>query len=1161
MKIGDIFSKPIERIINPAVVVSKQDKETINIEIEEYVFTQDLIEKLYRFLNNFILQEQDKTGIWINGYYGSGKSHFIKYVYYCFYPATQKKAFDHFIKNVRDAGDLLSDATVPNILRLKRKIAESKIHSIIFNIDAVSGQKDDKQKITTIFFNQFNAFRGYNPTNIPLAILLEKHLDELGVFDSFKQDIKEKYGKSWEDNASTLASLKLNDILQMARKYDRELDIEALSTKLKDPDDITITDNLIPEFNEYLLKQPDNYKLIFIIDEVSQYIGKNTNLLLNLQTIIEEIGANCNNKIWIACTAQQVLEKLIESTEMQGDDFGKILGRFETRISLESQDAAYITQKRILDKESSAVGELTDFYIKNKDAITNQYVFAYDLYKGYEHRDEFLMAYPFIPYQFRLIADVFESFSNLEYVIKEVKDNERSVLAITHFTVKKFKDKDVGYFIPFDAFFNELFSRNMTHIARRIIERAWSLNEVETDLFAKRVVNTLFMISNISETKKMTFPPNIENLTILLMDQPDSNRLELQNKIQKVLDTLIAKNIISEENNIYQFYKEDEIDVANLIQNTKLTFDDRYTILYEYILRDQLNIQRKVSFGNNAFTISLKVDGKEIFPNGDIPVIISAYENKEVSAKALQANKNDLVICINDWFFKDDSLKREFEQYMKTKKYIKQSYDSATGTRKVTIEKFGSQNTNKLRDLTKKFSLKFIQTPFISSNQLINPNDIKAQEPSKSFNLALQIHLKEIYKKNHLAHSSTNDELKKAAESKQSIISKTLSPGEELINTHLEQFGTSISVDDTIKMFLQPPYGWKDTSTIDMLLNLAKKNKRKFEWRNEAIDLPQFVKYALKTSERSAIMILAVEEVGADLINDVRDAFRQIFNEDLRERNEANALFEEVKNFLKEKEKNYTKYDEDYHGSTPFGIHFHQIIKMLEGLIDLRDPKVLFEEIINDQQNDKKINDQCKDLVDFIKHQYKNYAVIKEFTEQNKHNFTTLINSNRDKAATLVDYFENEDLPGNKFPQIKKIYEELQDVLKDHFQDLQKKAVKSYTEIFKQLDSKAKELQVSDPHGIYNAQEKLNEIKEENNISQLKLTISEADNYQLEILKQIIEDYQNKRAAKGVTVKETEIVNIETTQIETEDQLNSYLEKLRTILSKKIKENKIIIIK
>jgi len=84
MKIKDIFSKPIERMINPAVVVSKQDEETITTEIEEYVFTKDLIENLYRFLNNFILQEQDKTGIWINCVFRTkyppipaGKSHLI----------------------------------------------------------------------------------------------------------------------------------------------------------------------------------------------------------------------------------------------------------------------------------------------------------------------------------------------------------------------------------------------------------------------------------------------------------------------------------------------------------------------------------------------------------------------------------------------------------------------------------------------------------------------------------------------------------------------------------------------------------------------------------------------------------------------------------------------------------------------------------------------------------------------------------------------------------------------------------------------------------------------------------------------------------------------------------------------------------------------------
>ena len=129
---------------------------------------------------------------------------------------------------------------------------------------------------------------------------------------------------------------------------------------------------------------------------------------------------------------------------------------------------------------------------------------------------------------------------------------------------------------------------------------------------------------------------------------------------------------------------------------------------------------------------------------------------------------------------------------------------------------------------------------------------------------------------------------------------------------------------------------------------------------------------------------------------------------------------------------------------------------MLKGLIDIRDPKMLFEEIINDQHADKEINDKCKDLVDFIKHQYHNYAIIKEFTEQNQHNFTSLDTLEREKADILIDYFKKENLPGEKFPQIKKIHEELQSILKDHFQGLQKKAIKSYTELFKQLDGKAK---------------------------------------------------------------------------------------------------------
>src|SRR5690606_5844112 len=151
-------------------------------------------------------------------------------------------------------------------------------------------------------------------------------------------------------------------------------------------------------------------------------------------------------KVWIVCTAQQDLSNLIDNTDSKTEDFGKILGRFETMISLQSQDAAFITKKRVLDKSSDGIGVLNEYYKENKGAIENQFVFDHDLYENYGNREDFTLTYPFIPYQFRLISDVFESFSNVGYVGEEVKNTERGILGITHYTANLCKSNDVGYF-------------------------------------------------------------------------------------------------------------------------------------------------------------------------------------------------------------------------------------------------------------------------------------------------------------------------------------------------------------------------------------------------------------------------------------------------------------------------------------------------------------------------------------------------------------------------------------------------------------------------------------------------------------------------------------------------------------------------------------------
>lgn len=657
MQLSKIFERPIDRIINSAVVVSNQKADTIQAEIGEYVFTPDLIEKLYHFLDTVLNKKEGKTGIWINGYYGSGKSHFIKYAHYCLDADTAEKAFEHYLKNVKEHQGKadFSEVTESNVLQLKRKIEQTKIDNIIFNVE---DETDDVngERLTRIFLSMLNRFRGYNSNDIPLAILFEKYLDKKGVFAEFKKRLLEDSGYDWNSQAADIASYELETILKLAKSLIPEMDSDSLRVKLSNPETfrITIKDTLIPELKKFLSGKENNYRLVFLVDEISQYIGSNKELLLNFQNIIERVSEDCNNQVWIACTAQQSLDEVSENVGSidVNDEFGKILGRFDTRISLESADASYITQVRVLEKNSTGIKELTELYHNNQAAIENQFKLHHDLYKGYNEMEDFILAYPFVPYQFKLISHVFESFQGLKFVIKEVKDNERSILSITHYTAKEHKEEEVGSFMPFDAFYNRQFSSNLTQRGRRAIENALDLPAVHGHDFAERVVKNLFMISNLKDSIRLTFPSNLDNLTILMMTNLDENKLQLQNKIKAVLDKLLEESIIREERGNYFFFNEDEMDLTNIIKDTILNGEDRLTEADRFI-RSLLKIESKERYESNDFKVAYEIDKKFFLRNGDVTVSVLMFDRQPATQLALGNSISNLSICINEWFTTD----------------------------------------------------------------------------------------------------------------------------------------------------------------------------------------------------------------------------------------------------------------------------------------------------------------------------------------------------------------------------------------------------------------------------------------------------------------------------------------------------------------------------
>jgi hypothetical protein len=1168
MKLNEIFARDINRDINPAVVVSAKDPKTIEAEIKEYVFTPEIIEKLFTIIDTVINKKSGKSGIWINGYYGSGKSHFIKFVHYLMNRDTSADAFEALEKGVNENYDTTKpntndNITISNLRLLKKKITDANCDDIMFNVE---DETDDgsQERLTRIFLNMFNKFRGYNSNDIPLAILLEKTIDQKGKFDEFKRLIDSELGFNWETDSAQVASFQLESVLEIAKKVCPDLDIVSLHSKLSNPESYKVGINavLIPEFKEYLKGKEKDYRLLFLVDEVSQYVGSNKEILLNFQNIIERISEDCNNQVWIACTAQQTLDEVsfgADGVQDVQDEFGKILGRFDTRISLQSNDASYITQRRVLDKNSTGIAELTKIYSANKDYIENQFKISHELYKGYKNEDEFLFGYPFVPYQFKLIAHVFEAFQQLKFVIKEVKDNERSVLGITHFTAKQHADDEVGGFIPFDGFYNQQFHTNLTNRGAKAIENGLELAYVKSNPFAARVVKVLFMISNLLENRRQTFPSTVDNLTVLLMDKLDQNKMQLQKEITDVLTKLIEGSIIREEKGSYFFFNEDEMDVQNIIKNQTIGLDDRLTAFDEF-LRPLIKLQPKVAFGQNDFKLSYNIESKEFFRGGDINLVILLTDRTPLTQKMLEVNTKDLVICINEWYNNDSILRQDFEWYCKTNKYLINGSGGATGERAKTNENFKIRNKQLSESISRVVESKFIESRFISQNAILEADQINGTSPSERVKNLIEHHLTNIYKFHKLSdgYARNQIDLKAAAASTQTEMPH-LTPAEQSVNDFITSNNNQITITDLIKQFGDAPFGWRFEAVLEVALKLVKKKKREFKYKGAPrYPIVDFINKAVSTAERMSCEIVTGEDIDQALLDEVVAAYKHIFNENISTSSDGNEMFETLTNSLSVKSKRIQPFESDYFGKYPFGGSFQKSIQQLTTWTTIRDPKRLFQDFIGSKDFTKELFDTEKGIEDFINNNFKDYTILSSFCENNKENFKEFSTENQTKAKTITDFLLLED-PRKDFRHAKKAFEELSQALKDLTAELKKEVKSIYNSIFDELEQEAIKLNVS--ASVFESRNTvLNAIDSVNSIAQLKNKKLSASNFKSDQLEKIIAAIPVPPGGSGSTSAPYHISKGVST-ISNEVEMEDFLQKVKSDMLKLLKDNKTIILK
>ena len=675
MILKELFAKDIDRDIKGVIKVGQGDDENIRQELEEYVVTRELQKHFADFFASYkkgINGYTDKMGVWISGFFGSGKSHFLKILSYLLEnkDVNGKKALEYFTDDNK-----IADAMVLADMRLAASVA-ANTDVVLFNIDSKSEMtgKQSKDAIVSVFLKVFNEMQGFCGS-IPFLADLERTLSEAGRYEEFKKKFVADFGKPWETSRHKFDFIQDNivDVLD-EMGFMSEAAARNWCEKATESYQISIED-FAKLVKEYIDRKGNNHHVVFLVDEIGQYIGDDSKLMLNLQTVTEDLGTACQGKAWVVVTSQQDIDAIAKDMGLRSNDFSKIQGRFDTRLSLSSANVDEVIKKRILAKKPTPQQTLTLLYEQKATIIKNLIVFNDGVEKKlYTGDKDFAAVYPFVPYQFNLLASVLTSIRTHGASGKHLSEGERSMIALFKESAMKLMYKETGAIIPFNVFYDAL-HQFLDHSHKGVIIRAWENDYInpdrEEDCFNVNVLKTLFMIKYVKE-----ITANIDNITSLMIDDIDTDRIELKKKVEEALKVLVRQMLVQKNGDIYVFLTDEEQEINREIEGQNVEMAEVLGKVSELIFED-IFTDKKYRYpafnGRYNFAFNQLVDDRpyKANQNHDIGVHIltpkSEYGGDEITLRMLSGQRKEvLVVLPNDAAFID-----ELRSALKIEKYLR----------------------------------------------------------------------------------------------------------------------------------------------------------------------------------------------------------------------------------------------------------------------------------------------------------------------------------------------------------------------------------------------------------------------------------------------------------------------------------------------------------
>jgi hypothetical protein len=514
---------------------SESELQTVRYELENFVCDGQYADGMSRLLSTYLghLDKSEQPGVWVSGFFGSGKSHLVKMIQHLW------SDFE-FPDGARARGLTKLPTEIKELLKELSTNAKRMggLHAAAGTLGAGAGDSV-RLELLGIIFKSVGLPEQFARASFVLW------LREEGIEDGVRSHVKKAGGEFEKELANLYVSDRIAKAILSERPdfANKPADVKLLLQKqFPKTTDISI-DDMIDKITQALGKKGKLPCTLIVLDEVQQYIGESADRSKAVQDIQEQCCSRLGANVMFVATGQNALT----STGL----LQRLQGRFPIPIELQDTDVEKVTREVVLKKKSTVVNDLKSLLDDHSGEIERQ-LSGTKIAFTTRDRQFLVQDYPILPVRRRFWERV------LRAVDKAGTGAQlRTQLWIVYDAVTKTADFPVGNVVTASFLFE--------HIKTKVLQSGVLLQEISETIARQKqeedgelryqLCALIFLIGQLphnNEPLDAGIRANAETLADLLVTDLNASSAELRKKVPELLEKLSGSGAIMQVEDEYR---------------------------------------------------------------------------------------------------------------------------------------------------------------------------------------------------------------------------------------------------------------------------------------------------------------------------------------------------------------------------------------------------------------------------------------------------------------------------------------------------------------------------------------------------------------------------------------------------------------------------------